>query len=416
MNLFEKMRNIEKRQEFLAYRAKRRMPEDRFERMKAYILSSRFEEDVRSIQNGIYSISIPEKKRIPKSFANRKRTVYRFTEDEMSLFRMMAYVLHDYEYLVAKEVYSFKKDCSAKDLILHLCHRRQLHSMYVVKADIVSYGNSIDPDRLIPMIHAGFQETEPEADAFFTWLLSRRQFLFEGKRTAGDTAALPGCPIHNFFTNLYLSDMDQLFVPRCEDYARYSDDIILFQKTKEEAEANMSLLLGELASHGLQPHEDEKTGIIPPGEPYDFLGFTFCGNEVDISAASLKKLKRKMRIRARRLGLDKAQRYHSPEEKATAFILRNRKTFYGREGTNDLCWMRWAFPVITKTDGLHELDLYQQRCIRFLLSGKWSDTQYRVPYQKLKDLGYESLVRAYYRSAEEKAEVTGSADTQPKTK
>lgn len=409
MNLFEKMLDMERRQAFLVYREKRRMPDERSELMKAYILSSRFEEDVRRIQKGIYTLSVPEKKLIPKSFTNKKRTVYHFTEDEMSLFRMMAYVLHDYEDIIAKEVYSFKKDCSAKDLILHLCHRRQLRSMYAVKVDIISYGNSINPDRLISMIHDCFQETEPEADAFFTWLLSRKQFVFEGKLTDGDTAALPGCPIHNFFTNLYLSDMDQRIVPRCEDYARYSDDIILFNKTKEEAEANMALLLEELASHGLRPHDDEKTGIIPPGQPYDFLGFTFTGNDVDISATSLHKLKRKMRIRARRLGLDKAQRYQSPEEKAAVFIQRNKKTFYGREGTNDLCWKRWAFPVITKIDGLHKLDLYHQRCIRFLLSGKWSDAQYRIPYGKLKEFGYKSLVRAYYEYSENADHETGSA-------
>lgn len=401
MNLFEKMLIMEKRQEFLVYREKRRMPDALFMRMRDYLLSSRYEADVRNLMNGIYSLSIPEKKLIPKSNTNRKRTVYRFTEDEMSLFRMMAYVLHDYEYMIPEQVCSFRHETSAKDLILHISRSTHLRSLYTAKADIVSYGSSIDPDRLIRTLEEYLGDSEPEAVAFFSWLLGRKRFIMNGKEIEGDTAALPGCPVHNFFTNLYLVDLDRTLIPKCVEYARYSDDIIMFANTKEESEANLKLLFQEFASHRLAPHEDEKTGLFAPGEAYDYLGFTFRGNDVDISASSLRKLKRKMRIRAKRFGLDKNHYFHLPEEKAAALIRRNRKTFYGRPGTHDLCWSRWAFPVITKTDGLHELDLYNQRCIRFLLSGKWSDAQYRIPYRKLKELGYQSLVRSYYEDSGE---------------
>lgn len=396
MNLFEKMLRMETRQAFLAYREKRRMPDALSKRMREYLLSSSYETDVRNLMNGIYLISLPEKKLIPKSYSDRKRTVYHFTEDEMSLFRMMAYVLHEYESMIPKQVYSFKHETSAKDLILYISRNTHLRSLYTVKADIVSYGNSIDPDRLIRTLQETLGKEEPSAVAFFSWLLGRKRYIQNGKEMVGDTAALPGCPIHNFFTNLYLVDMDRNLLPRCVDYARYSDDIILFVNTKEEAEANLNLLFQEFASHKLSPHEDEKTGLFAPGEAYDFLGFTFKGNDVDIADTSLRKLKRKMRIRAKRFGLDKNHYFHSPEEKAAALIRRNQKTFYGRPGTGDLCWSRWAFPVITKAEGLHELDLYNQRCIRFLLSGKWSNAQYRIPYSKLKELGYQSLVRSYY--------------------
>ena len=47
---------------------------------------------------------------------------------------------------------------------------------------------------------------------------------------------------------------------------------------------------------------------------------------------------------------------------------------------------------------LHELDLYNQQCIRYVMTGKWSDAGHRVRYAALKDLGYESLVRSYYGS------------------
>ena len=110
----------------------------------------------------------------------------------------------------------------------------------------------------------------------------------------------------------------------CELYARYSDDIIMFQKSREDAEKNMQMLLDEISKHHLCPHEDSKTGIYEPGKAFDFLGFTFDGNDVDIAGTSLKKLKRRMRIRAKRIGLDKTGRFRTPEEKAVHTLCNKR--------------------------------------------------------------------------------------------
>ena len=104
-----------------------------------------------------------------------------------------------------------------------------------------------------------------------------------------------------------------------------------------------------------------------------------------------------MRIRAKRIGIDRKGQYKSREDKARQLINLNHRTFFGNPDSGDLCWSRWAFPVITGTGRLHELDLYNQQCIRYVLTGKWSDAGYRVKYRQLKELGYESLVRAYYR-------------------
>lgn len=396
MGLFEEMMDEDRRRAFLKYRESKKIEDIQSQRMKEYLLSDRYEEDVKRLINGDYRISVPVKKEIPKASTNRKRTVYHFEEDEMNLFRMMAFVLHDHDRFMSDDVWSFKKGTSVKDLVLHISHDRDLRWMHVVKADILSYGNSIDPQRLIKNIQDCFGDTDPKVVDFFFWLLGRQVYIRDGVLTEGDTSALPGCPIHNFFTNLYLVDTDSRISPRCELYARYSDDIIMFQRTREEAEENMRLLLEELKEHRLSPHEDEKTGIYEPGEPFEYLGFSFEGDDVDIAKSSVKKLKRRMRIRAKKVGLDKNKRFRTPEEKAVHLIRLNRQTFFGKPGSNDLCWSRWTFPVITKTEQLHELDLYNQRCIRFALSGKWSDAQYRVDYSTLKELGYESLVRSYH--------------------
>lgn len=406
--LFNKMLDEDRRREFLDYRTVRGMHADELLRMQTYLMSARYETDVQKLAQGIYEISVPIRKDIPKGYTTRRRTVYHFEEDEMTLFRMMSFVLHDYEHLIPSQVYSFKRKTSAKQLIERVRNSRRIRSMYVAKSDIKSYGNSINAERLISMLEESLGTEEPQAVALFAWLLRRRQYEKNHVLYEGDTAALPGIPIHNFFTNLYLTDTDRRMIPRCELYARYSDDIIMYVESREQAEENLELLMEEFREHGLQPHEDSKTGVFEPGKEYEYLGFRFDADDVDIARPSVKKLKRKMRIRTKRIARDAKRRFTSREEKARHLIDLNHKLFFGREGTSDLSWIRWAFPVITKTDALHELDLYSQECIRYLLTGKWSPAQHRVSYQELKELGYESLVRSYYRRNEILGEMRNS--------
>lgn len=395
--LFEKMLSPDRREQFLDYRRNKIIEDFRIKQMEDYLNSPAYEADVRRIMAGDYYLGIPEKKMIPKRYTNRKRTVYRFEDNEMTLLRMMAFCLHDYEDLFPEEVYSFKKGISARNFIYKICADQRYQEMYVAKTDIIEYGNSIDAKMLISFLEKNLKERDPQALAFFCWLLSRQTFKINGVVMRGDTAALPGIPIHNFFTNLYLTETDRLMIPRCEAYARYSDDIIMYSLTKKEAEDNLSELFEQLKSLHLTPHaEENKTKVFEPGETYDYLGISFTGGKIDIAGSSLKKLKRKMRIRTKRIGLDKGKKYATAEEKAKLLIRLNHNTFYGKPGSSDLSWSKWAFSVITETDGLHELDLYNQHCIRYVLTGKWSDSQYRISYQKLKQLGYESLVRSYY--------------------
>ena len=397
-NLFDKMSDPESKKRFLIYKGSGKIPDFRIQQMSEYLSSSKYEEDVQKLANGDFSISIPRKKMIPKSYTDRKRTVYHFEEDEMTLFRMMAFLLHDYDDIISENVYSFRRNISAKDLVLKIRQNKSLANVFVVKADLINYGNSINSNYLSEILENSLGARDPKAVRFFRWLLDRHLYVLNENITAGDTSAIPGCPIHNFFTNIYLED---ILSERSVLYARYSDDIILFVKSREEAEENLSLLMKEFKRLGLKPHADDKTAIYEPGEAFDFLGFKFQGQEVDIARSSVRKLKRRMRIRAKRLDRDKKGLYSTPEEKAKNLIRLNHYNFYGKPNSSDLSWSRWAFPIITKTDSLHELDLYSQRCIRFLLSGKWSDCQYRISYDKLKELGYNSLVRAYYREKEE---------------
>ena len=81
---------------------------------------------------------------------------------------------------------------------------------------------------------------------------------------------------------------------------------------------------------------------------------------------------------------------------AAAFIrIFNHKLLEVNEDS-DLTWSLWFFPVITTSKSLHEIDLYAQELLRFLISGTHTKSRYNVRYEDLKALGYKSLVNEYY--------------------
>ena len=398
MSVFDLMLDVEKIAAFLAYREEARSHDPYLPAMRDYLLSDHYVNDVERLRSGDYYFSFPVKKLIPKSYTDRKRVVYHFQKDEMSLLRMMAFVLHDYDGMFSPNLYSFRRGISAKDCLNKMKRDVRLSNLPAVKADVQAYGSSIDIDLLIPCIERAFVD-DLEFVAFVRWLLQRRTFLFDGQLMQGDTSALPGIPIHNLFTNLYLSDADELFSSRSVFYARYSDDIVMFTEKDAEAHACLNDLLAHMERKHLSPHPN-KTEVLAPGAQFDFLGMSFCNCEIDVAKSSLAKLKRRTRMRALYLERDERHLYPTREDKARRLVALTNRTIYGRPGTDDFSWSRWAFPVVTKTDGIHELDLYVQHCLRFLLSGKWSNARYRVSYKELKRVGYKSLVRAFYDEKE----------------
>ena len=94
MALFEEMLDAERCMAYLKYRESRGETDGRLQGMREYLLRGTYTEDVRRLARGEYTLSVPVRKEIPEGYTDRKRTVYHFTEDEMTLLRMMAFVLH----------------------------------------------------------------------------------------------------------------------------------------------------------------------------------------------------------------------------------------------------------------------------------------------------------------------------------
>ena len=133
-----------------------------------------------------------------------------------------------------------------------------------------------------------------------------------------------------------------------------------------------------------------------PEDGFTFLGFEFREGYIDIAPVSVTKLKKKMRRKARALDRWHRRKGLSGEKAASAFLRVFNRKLFAAEGDNELSWNRWFFPVITRADRLHEIDLYAQDCIRFLTAGTRTKARFDVRYEDLKRLGYRSLVHEWY--------------------
>ena len=150
-----------------------------------------------------------------------------------------------------------------------------------------------------------------------------------------------------------------------------------------------------LAEKGLSVNPS-KEDFYTPGIGWTFLGFSYRDGVVDIAPATVKKLKQKMRRKARALQRWRKRNGLSGEKAAAAFIRIFNRKLLENSADSDLTWSYWFFSVIDTADSLHEIDLYAQDCLRFLISGTRTKARFNVRYEDLKKLGYRSLVHAYY--------------------
>ena len=81
---------------------------------------------------------------------------------------------------------------------------------------------------------------------------------------------------------------------------------------------------------------------------------------------------------------------------AKAFIRAFNRKLLEAPSDNELSWSRWFFPVISTDASLHEIYLYSQDCVRYLLTGSHTKSRFNARYEDLKALGYRNLVHEFH--------------------
>ena len=267
--------------------------------------------------------------------------------------------------------------------------------MWAYKLDIHDYFNSISIPILLPILKRLLAD-DPDLFRFFERMLTDDRAVADGQVVQEKRGIMAGTPTAPFLADVYLMEVDRYFAEAGVVYARYSDDIILFAPDRETLEGHKDALLGFLAQYRLEVNPS-KEKIYAPDEPFEFLGFKCLGRSIDLSEATKLKMKGKIRRAARALHRWQIRKGYDPQRAMKGLIRIFNDKFFESGDPRALTWSRWFFPVITRVDGLREIDSYLQQYIRYLGTGRHTKANYRVRYADLKALGYRSLVREYYR-------------------
>ena len=385
-------------EEFLAYRLmKGRFNWREFDEADTFVEREAYLPLATKIAQG-EGLGIPTKKLVNKMGSGKKRVVYSFAPDEMLILKLIAFLLYKYDDQFAPNCYAFRRGVKACDAIFKINKAIKGQKMWAYKLDIHDYFNSINIDLLLPMLKEMLTD-DPPLYQFFEKLLTQNLAIYNGQVIEEPHGVMAGTPTAPFLADVFLKEVDRYYYNKGVVYARYSDDIIMFAPDYETLEAYKNQMCNFLAQAHLEVNPD-KEKIYSPDEAYEFLGFKCHGRDIDISEATKMKMKGKISRQARALLRWKNKKGLDSEKAMKALINHFNRKFFESDDPETLTWSRWFFPVITQTDGLKDIDHYLQQNIRFLSTGKHSKTNYRVDFEKLKKLGYKSLVNEYYKFKE----------------
>ena len=350
-----------------------------------------------SIANDIYNynFSYPLKKEISKMGKSKKRIVYIYPREENYIFKFISSKFYKYEYLFTNNLYSYRKNLLVKDAIKKISRFDNKNNMYIYKVDISNYFNSIDIDILISILEKYITD-DIELLNFLKRVLLNNKVIYKDSIIEEKKGAMGGVPISAFLANIYLKEVDDYYAQNNVDYFRYADDIIIFAHSSTELESYTHTLKEFIKKFKLTINSD-KENYYYPNDKFEFLGFSFYNDLVDLSDSSIKKIKGRIKRSAR--GFRRWMIKHKAEAEYTLKAM-NRKfnnKFYKVKDSNDLNWSLWYFPLINTTKSLNIIDKYMQENLRYIVCGKYNQRNFRkVPYEVLKKCNYKPLVHEYY--------------------
>ena len=382
-------------EDFLAYRLlKGRFTWHEFDEFDSYVEREKYLPLAQKIAQG-GGLGIPRKKIVNKMGTGKKRVVYSFAPDEMTILKLIAYKLYDYDACFTPNCYAFRRGVKASDAIFHIDRAIGDKKMWAYKLDIHDYFNSISIEVLLPIL-AEMLSDDVLLYQFFEKMLTDNKAIYNGETILESHGVMAGTPTSPFLADVYLKEVDQYFHDAHVIYARYSDDIILFAPDLDTLCQYKSKMAEFLRQYRLEVNPG-KERIYSPDEAFEFLGFKCHAHSIDISEATQKKMKGKIRRAAKSL-MRWSRKNHMESEKAMKGLINQfNRIFFENGDTESLTWSRWFFPVINSTEGLREIDHYLQQNIRFLSTGKHNKANFRMDYACLKQLGYRSLVNEYYK-------------------
>lgn len=395
MTVFERLSEKAKWLEFYEYKADGgHLPEQELQDLRTFIEREEYLLVLEKIKQP-QDFPIPQITVLNKVNTNKKRIVFSYERRMNYVLKMMSYLLYEYDFFFTPNLYSFRKNTGVKKAISDLISQECIGEMYSYKIDIHDYFNSVNVEKLLPVLKELWKQ-EQELYTFIEYLLRNPYVEKDGEIIVLKKGIMAGLPIAPFLANVYLREMDRYFHEHHILYARYSDDIILFADSEEVLQEYVEIIHGFLETCQLEINP-KKIVYTKPGEKWEYLGFSYQNGVIDVSDVAVGKMKGKLKRKARAIYRWKIHHGKCDEYAIRAYIKYFNRKFFDNPIHNEITWCRWYFPIINTEKSLHVIDRYMQECIRYLTTGRYVKSNYNLRYETMKKFGYRSLMNEYYK-------------------
>lgn len=351
---------------------------------------------VDDLMSGKYDWSTPRKVEIAKSESKKKRVVYIYNiKDRYILGVLYRAISTYYKDNISDRCFSYTKGKNTSNAIRYIKDNKTDKLNYGVKIDIHAYFNSVSKEKVIEMINCLFSGGIKKS---IEKLMLNDTVLWKGQEIQEWKALIPGCALGSFFANYTLKECDDYFENKNSVYARYSDDIIVLEDSKEELQKDLDIIMSYLNKYGLTMNPDKYTWF-EPGDYVEYLGLKLLGDgTIDISDHAKQKVKKQIHRWCRK-GRMEIERDYTPFNTVAKRIIRqlNNKNFFcaiNHDAT--FGWAMYSFSKINTIQSLKEIDFYTKDTIRAMKTGKHNKANCAaITDEEFHQLGYLSLVEMY---------------------
>lgn len=333
-----------------------------------------------------------EKAREIALYAMRDKIVQKSVETELKKI---------YESRFSSRTFAYRSSKSALSAVSEIDEKIRTGAYsQVLRLDIKNFFDSIQWEKLSGILRKSIREE----DVLFLIEQNTKSVMLQngGELTAKKTGIYQGSAISPVLSNIYLMDFDNRMAEREAYYVRYSDDMLLLGKSREELLEECVRIKAFLGQLGLRLNE-EKTLCVSLEEGVDFLGYHFGTGGRAIPSRAEKNLEERLET----MWLTSAERTTEEKLKSALEIVGGWEQYFrGEREVHSI----FEYAVLIRFSGKDRDVLEKKRCglinfckdIAVYLAGIWRESG----REELELLEYEQLYQI--RGAQESEPVSGN--------
>ncbi|MDA0253588.1 MAG: group II intron reverse transcriptase/maturase [Planctomycetota bacterium] len=197
----------------------------------------------------------------------------------------------------ANQSYGFRPGRSCRDALRRVVELLGKGHVHVVDVDLKGYFDSIPHDRLMARVETKIADG-PTLRLIESFL--KADILEDAQQWTPEEGAPQGAVLSPLLSNIYLDPLDHLMAAYGFEMVRYADDFVVLCRTAEDAARALDMIKDWVSENGLTIHPTKTRIVDSRTIPFDFLGYTFCGQEHWPRKKSIQKLRDTIREKTRR--------------------------------------------------------------------------------------------------------------------